>query len=220
MQGVQLREIEWAPAKEAPPVFVAAENPPEEYGPWQWAAAFGRATGRFGADTFVLQENGTLRCPAGASLHFGEVRQENAFTRAGCLCRLPDRLSALSSARAVSGTRSQRQSCEPSSVLSAVCYPLLRLLSERPSFSDRCGGWMWQADPFVAPGWRDFRRQYVEILPLVQTQQEVLPPPRPPRAIRSHDRWSWHDRLARNAWWGPPQLRVSVAGVPAFLASS
>ena len=64
-----------------------------------------------------------------------------------------------------------------------------------------------------------WRRQYVEILPLVQTQQEVLPPPRPPRAIRSHSRWSWHDRLARNAWWGPPQLRVSVAGVPAFLTT-
>ena len=28
------------------------------------------------------------------------------------------------------------------------------------------------------------------------------------------------DRLARNAWWGPPQLRVTVAGVPAFLAVS
>jgi hypothetical protein len=46
----------------------ASENPPEEYGPWQWAAAFGRATGRFGADAFVLQEDGKLRCPAGANL--------------------------------------------------------------------------------------------------------------------------------------------------------
>ncbi len=36
----------WAPPKEAPPFVVAAENPPEEYGPWQWAAQFGRATGR------------------------------------------------------------------------------------------------------------------------------------------------------------------------------
>jgi len=63
-----------------------------------------------------------------------------------------------------------------------------------------------------------WRRQYVEILALVQTQQEVLPPPRPPRAIRSHHRWSWQDRLNRNAWFGPPHLRVSVAGVPTFLA--
>ena len=64
-----------------------------------------------------------------------------------------------------------------------------------------------------------WRRQYVEILPLVQTQQQVLPPPRPPRAIRSHRRWRGPDRLARNAWFGPPHLRISVAGVPACLAT-
>src|SRR5437660_9946010 len=50
MQGVQVREIEWAPPKEAPAVFVAEGPSPQEYGPWQWAAAFGRATGRFGAE--------------------------------------------------------------------------------------------------------------------------------------------------------------------------
>jgi hypothetical protein len=77
---------------------------------------------------------------------------------------------------------------------------------------------MWQVEHFAAPGRPDFRRQYVEILPLVQTQQKILPPPRPPRAIRSHHRWSWQDRLNRNAGFGPPQLRVSVAGVPACLA--
>jgi hypothetical protein len=77
---------------------------------------------------------------------------------------------------------------------------------------------MWQVEPFAAPGPPDFRRQSVEILPLVQTQQEAKPPARPPRAVRSHHRWSWQDRLACNAWFGPPQLRVTVAGVPAFLA--
>ena len=35
MQGVQVREIEWAPPKEAPAVFVAEDPSPEEYGPWQ-----------------------------------------------------------------------------------------------------------------------------------------------------------------------------------------
>jgi hypothetical protein len=81
MQEAELREMEWAPPKEAPPVVVPMEAPPEEYGPWQWAAAFGRATGRFGADAFTLQEDGKLRCPAGASLWLSEVRQENAFTQ-------------------------------------------------------------------------------------------------------------------------------------------
>src|SRR5215831_939094 len=41
MQAGTLREIEWAPAKEAPSLCVAAENAPQEYGPWQWARAFG-----------------------------------------------------------------------------------------------------------------------------------------------------------------------------------
>ncbi len=105
MQGAELREIEWASPKESPPFLVAAENPPEEYGPWQWAGDAGRARGRFGAEAFVLQENGRLRCPAGASLWLSEVRQENAFTRARRLPGLPDRLSALFSARAVLGIR-------------------------------------------------------------------------------------------------------------------
>ncbi len=81
MQGGKTREIEWAPVKAAPPFLVPEESPPQEYGPWQRAAAFGRAAGRFGADTFVLQEGGTLRCPAGASLWLSEVRQENVFTQ-------------------------------------------------------------------------------------------------------------------------------------------
>ncbi len=81
MQGVHLREIEWSPPKEAPPCFEAVEDVPQEYGPWQGAAAFGRATGHVGADTFTLQEDGKLRCPAGASLWLSEVRQENAFTQ-------------------------------------------------------------------------------------------------------------------------------------------
>jgi hypothetical protein len=81
MQAVHLREIEWAPPKAAPVVFGASDPPPEEYGPWQWAAAFGRATGLICAQDFVLQEDGKLRCPTGASLWDSEVRQENAFTQ-------------------------------------------------------------------------------------------------------------------------------------------
>jgi len=124
MQGVQLREIEWAPAKEAPAAFGASEPPPQEYGPWQWAASFGRATGRFGAEDFVLQEDGKLRCPAGASLWLSEVRQENTFTKARRLPGLPDRLSALCFAAAVPGIWSKRRSgasreCGPSSLASS-----------------------------------------------------------------------------------------------------
>ena len=77
---------------------------------------------------------------------------------------------------------------------------------------------MWLVERFVADGWPDFRRQYVEVLPLAQSQWQAKPPSRPPRALRSHQRFRWRDRLARNAWWGPPQVRVSGAFVPAFLA--
>jgi hypothetical protein len=48
-----------------------------------------------GPRTRVLQEDGKLRCPAGASLWLSEVRQENAFTKAGRLPGLSDGLSDL-----------------------------------------------------------------------------------------------------------------------------
>src|SRR5512135_1538595 len=79
---------------------------------------------------------------------------------------------------------------------------------------------MWQVGLFVARRPLHWRRQHVEVLPPAQIPKSVSPPPRPPRAVRSHHRWSWLDRLARNAWWGPPHLRITLAGVPAFLAIS
>ena len=53
MQGGEVREIEWAPPKEAPPFVVAEENPPQEYGRGPWAASFGRATGLICAEDFT-----------------------------------------------------------------------------------------------------------------------------------------------------------------------
>jgi len=61
-----LRSIEGAPPEETPPLLLSMEEPVEEYGPWEWAAAFGRATGRFGAEAFTLQEHGKLRWKAGS----------------------------------------------------------------------------------------------------------------------------------------------------------
>jgi hypothetical protein len=81
MQEGELRQMEWAPPKEAPPSLLAVEDSPQEYGSWQWATAFGAATRRFGADAFVLQGNGNLRWEARSSLWLSEVRQENAFTQ-------------------------------------------------------------------------------------------------------------------------------------------
>jgi len=218
MQEVELREIEWAPPKEAPPYLVAEENPPEEYGPWQWAAAFGRATGRFGADAFTLQEDGKLRCPAGASLWLSEVRQENAFTQRAvylayqtdCLCCS---LREQCLATGAKGNRARRVSA------TRRLLPTPAVVERKPIVLGSMR-WVDVAGRALRRTWtKHWRSQYVEVLPLVEIPKRVSPPPRPPRAVRSRHRWSWQDRLARNAWWGPPQLRVTVAGVPAFLAS-
>jgi hypothetical protein len=217
MQGAELREMEWAPAKEAPPVLVAEENPAEEYGPWQWAAAFGRATGRFGADAFTLQEDGNLRWPAGASLWLSEVRQENAFTqRAVYLAYQTDcqgcTLREQCLASGAKGDRARR--------VSAVrrLLPAPAVVTREPIVLGSMR-WVDVAGRSLRRTWTaHWRRQYVEVLPLVQAQPEAKPPPRPPPAVRSHQRWSWQDRLVGNAWWGPPHLRVTVAGVPDFLA--
>jgi hypothetical protein len=209
----------WAPPKEAPAVLVPVENPAEEYGPWQRAAAFGRATGRFGADAFVLQENGTLRCPAGASLWLSEVRQENAFTQRAvyvasqtdcphCALREQCLASGAKGHRARRKSRVRRLLPPPASV-------------ERKPVLLGSIRWVDVAGRSLRRGWiAHWRRQHVEVFALADIPKSVSPPSRPPRAVRSHHRWSWQDRLARNAWWGPPQVRVTVAGVPAFLALS
>jgi hypothetical protein len=219
MQASTLREIEWAPAKEAPPLVVAVENAPEEYGPWQWARAFGAATGRFGAEAFSLQANGMLRCPAGASLWLSEVRQENAFTqRAVYVASQTDcpycELRGQCLGRGAKGNRARR--------VSAVRHLLPSSSSvERNPHLLGAIRWVDVAGRALRRRWMaHWRRQYVEVIPLAEIPKSIAPPPRPPRAVRSHYRWSWCDRLAHNAWWGPPQLRITVAGVPAFLASN
>ncbi len=219
MQGNERREIEWAPLKERPPLLLASENTPEAYGPWQWAGDAGRGRGRLEAGAFTLQDNGTLRCPAGAILWLSQRRQENAFTqRAVYLASLDDcqgcSLREQCLGRGARGNRARR--------VSAV-----RRLVPTPSSLEP------QTGVLEATRWRDvagralrrtwsthWRRQHVEVTPLAEIPKGGSPPPRPPRAIRSHRRWSWHDRLAHNAWWGPPQMRVSIAGVPSFLVVS
>ena len=219
MQGGELREMEWAPSTETAPLVFAWQDPPEEYGPWQWAGESGRAAGRFTAEAFTLQEDGKLRCPAGASLWLSEVRQENAFTqRAVYLAYQTDCLPCALREQCLDprakGNRARR--------VSAVrrLLPPPATVERKPI---RLGPIRWvdvAGRAFRRTWMTHWRKQFVEILPLVQTQLKAKPPARPPRAVRSHHRWRWQDRLARNAWFGPPQLRVSVAGVPAFLASN
>src|SRR5689334_16466208 len=122
--------------------------------------------------------------------------------------------------RAVSGTTCQRQSS------SASVSASRRLLPSPSELSPQTGmlpalQWVDVAGRPLRRAWtRHWRRQYVEVLEIAGTPQRVPLPPCPPRAVRSHQSFRWQDRLARNAGFGPPQLRVTVAGGPAFLAVS
>ena len=165
------------------------------------------------------RENGTLRCPAGASLWLSEVRQENAFTRACRLPRLSDRLQALFSAGTVLGIKSKGDRARRVSAVRRLLPPPASV-KQKPLMLGPMR-WVDVAGRALRRTWMiHWRSQYVEVIPLVEIPKSISPPLRPPRAVRSHYRWSWHDRLARNAWWGPRQLRITVAGVPAFLAVS
>ncbi len=158
-------------------------------------------------------ENGRLRCPAGASLWLSEVRQENAFTqRAVYLAYQTDcqrcSLREQCLASGAKGDRARR--------VSAVrrLLPPPAVIERKPSMLGSMR-WVDVAGRALRRTWTaHWRRQYVEVLPLAGSQPEAQPPPRPPRAVRSHQSFRWQDRLARNAGLGPPQLRVTVAGVP------
>jgi len=219
LQGAELRDIEWAPPKELPPLVSAKVCTSEEYGPWQWAGDAGRGRGRMGGNAFTWQDDGTLRCPAGATLWFSELRQENAFTQRAVYvassldcqeCSLREQCLG----RGAKGNRARR--------VSAVRRLLPAPSSVEPQTDIlRATRWVDVAGRKLRRTWTaHWRQQHVEVIPLNADQQKTSPPPRSPRAIRSHRRWSWHDRLARNAWWGPPQMRISVAGVPSFLILS
>ena len=220
MQGVQLRDIEWAPATEAPALFEASDPPPPEYGPWQLAAACGRATGRFGAEDFILQEDGKLRCPAGASLWLSEVRQEHEFTqRAVYLAYQTDcQRCALRAQCLASGAKGDR--ARRASAVRRLLPPPVPLAVERKPVLLGPIRWVDVAGRALRRRWMThWRRQYVEILPLTDKPPSLSPLLRPPRALRSHHRWSWNDRLACNAWAGPAKPRITLAGVAACLAN-
>ena len=218
MQAGEFREIEWAPPKASPPLLVVAETPLEEYGPWQWAAAFGRAIGRFGAKDFVLQEDGELRCPAGASLWLSEMRQENAFAQRAVYLAYQTDCQRCSLREECLAKGSKANHARRVSAFRRLLPASSSVVEQKPVLLGSMR-WMDVAGRALRRTWTaHWRCQYVEVFPLTVNSKKTSPPPRPPRAMRYHHRWSWQARLACNAWWGPAQQRVTMAGVPNFLA--
>ncbi len=217
LQTAPLRDIEWSPIPDThaatAPSLEPVESTEEAYGALNWAGA----RGRFGGSAFVLQEDGTLRCPAGASLWLQEQRQETPYSQRLVFCALREDcehclLREQCLGRGARGNRPRR--------VSAVrrLLPLSRSPCEREEalFAIR---WVDVAGRMIRRHWiRHWRSQSVEVIPLTQ-QVRSLPPPRPERPVRRHQRLSWKERLERNAWWGPPRVRLHLYGVPPVLTS-
>jgi hypothetical protein len=190
-----LRQIEWAPASTGPIQSLAepASQEEPEYGPLEWARAYG---GRLGADAFVLQEDGTLRCPHGVELWLSETRQENAFTQrrifvakdADCA---PCPLRGACLGRTARGNRGRRVSAVRHWRISGV------VLHPRPLVAEAAIQWNDVAGRQVRRSWMAHWRQ--QTVTVASLPASLSPPERPPRAARSHRRLSWRERLERNA---------------------
>ncbi len=166
--------------------------------------------GRFSAEDFVLQPDGTVRCPAGVSLHHQEQRREAdgslriVYAASIRRCRLcPLREQCQWNGRA---TAKPRQ-------VSVLLHPLV--VGNEPLL------------------WRDWsrRKHRRACLHLVRHQRidvslspAASAPPQPAcqilsRAQRAHARLSWAERLARNARAeASGQVTIIVFGIPEHFA--
>jgi hypothetical protein len=206
-----LREMEWAPphpqtdASQA----IAEPAPGEEpaYGPLEWARV---RAGRLGAEAFVLQDDGTLRCPQGVELWLSEIRQEDAFTQrlvfaardADCAA-CPRRSACLG--RTASGTRGRRVSAVRHWRITEV------VLHPRPVVAEAAIRWNDVAGRQLRRSWMTHWRQ--QTVTLDSLPPNLSPPTRPPRAARSHRRLSWPERLGRNARGPLLVTSIQVTGV-------
>jgi len=214
LEPTPIRTTEFAPAlslqNEQTPTRPASSPPAAGYGAPTPATSW--KTGRFPGADFPLQPDGTLRCPAGKSLHPQERRREAdgslrvVYAASIGHCRpCPLREQCQWEGHA---TAKPRQ-------VSVLLHPL-------------------QVGP--APLlWRDWSRRAHRraCIQLVRHQRiEVsLPSPAaasPPttevilsRAQRAHSRLSWQERLARNARPSTSgRVTIKLFGVPAALATS
>jgi hypothetical protein len=212
-----VRSIEWAPPRTAssPPLAVLPDQPAEEYGPWQWARAWGRAAGRLGAEAFTLHADGQVQCPAGALLWPTETRQETAdmqrriFSAREVDCRACTlRMACLG--RGASGQRARRVSARRRRAVPVLVTTSLPMRHEAMTWTDVAG--------------RRLRRRWTthwqqQAVTITDLSPRRAPSARPPRAARAHRRLAWDERVSRNACAPLRLATMHVAGVPQVLVA-
>lgn len=191
--------------------------------------------GLFAGADFTLQDNGTLRCPAGHTLTVRERRQESEGTlrlyymasahscgpcscRQQCLrngeaARSPRKVSVLQRAESPPLAPPKLPSPAPplAAPLPAGSQPLLLKDGER---CETRRGWM-----------RLMRTYQVEIealaaSPAGEVEPETVTAVLLTRAQRAHWRMTWQERLARNAAPAqPPRWTLRLHGLPSVLAA-
>ncbi len=206
----------------APPVCEPAVQ--VHYGPPQWAKA--ASMGGFAAAAFTPQPDGTLRCPAGQPLYVQERRPQRdgslrllyaarvghcrlcalrpACQGYGAATKMPRRVSAL--LRPIAGPSPPAPPC-PRPALAAA-QPLL------------WGDW---SRCQTRRAWMALLRTQtvtLTVLPSTAATEPSAPGPLT-RQQRAHWRWSWAQRLARNARsLLAPSVELHLFGIPPAFATS
>jgi hypothetical protein len=206
LEPTELRTTEFAPA-----VPEAKEQQPASSGYGKPSVAAPWKAGRFSGQDFVLQSDGTLRCPANQSLVVHERRREAdgslrvvyaASIRSCRPCPLREQCQWQGSA-----TAKPRQ-------VSVLLHPLV-LASAPLLWRD----WSRRLHRRVCIQLLRHQRVEVQMDQACSARPDVSPSPLS-RAQRAHYRLSWPERLARNArapTEGP--VRIKLFGVPEALTT-
>jgi hypothetical protein len=232
LSATQMRTTEFAPAFEASSAPVTEPVPATvDYGPPQWARR--SLTGGFPRSVFPLQPHGSLLCPANHPLFAQERRPErDGSYRLLYAARIGDCRTCELRAQC----QENLSTSKPRRV-SAVVWPVRvdqasALAPSTPEFPQKTR----EPVPRSPMLWGDWPRCQIrrKWLKVVRTEtvegtmgeEPTTDPPTTPdalitRAQRAHGRFSWDQRLARNARPSTsPPLEVTIHGLPAAFAQS
>ena len=209
-----------------------ADSASVQYEPMQVVESWARSNGKFAGQDFTIENERSLRCPAGHSMYRRDVRQNGrgalllsfSINRHTCLqCPLKDNCvaegSGMTNGRRITVVRRQRRS-EPVSPTDTTeppprCITTPRIKPIHPVL------WVDLAAVFL-------RRELSRHLRHHQFQFELLKPTRekaPPSAQlftrdqRAHRRMTWADRLARNAIEDGHHWQVQLFGIQPAMAT-